>query len=331
VLALVGKLSVGVAFSNLDKVLYPEQNLRKAELIAYYASVAGAMLPHVANRPLTLVRCPQGRAQKCFFQKHANRGVPGLVRRVPIEEDAATELYMTVHDMPGLLALAQLGALELHTWLSHADALERPDQLVFDLDPDEGLAWPLVVEAAQAMRERLRGLGLESFVKTTGGKGLHVVAPVTRKLDWDSHKAFAHAVATSLASERPERFLTNMRKDLRKGRIYLDYLRNARGATAIAPYSTRARPGAPVALPVRWEELAQLQPADFTLYRVLQRVQSQPRPEADAWQDYFSLKQSISAGALRSLGVSARSNTAAQPAKPRASARPTHAPAPHAR
>jgi bifunctional non-homologous end joining protein LigD len=279
-------------------VLYPEQNLRKAELVAYYALVAEWMLPHVAGRPLTLVRCPDGRHRHCFYQKHAKEGVPAPVRRIEIpEEDGAPSIYMAVDDMPGLVAVAQLGALELHTWVCHADRLERPDQLVFDVDPDEGLAWERVVEAACELRRRLADLGLESFVKTTGGKGLHVVAPVRRRLGWEEHKEFARLLVAGMEAERPDRYTTNIRKDRRRGRLFLDYLRNGRGATAIAPYSSRARAGATVATPITWSELeAGVDPRDFTVYTVTTRLAELAR---DPWAGYDALDQSIDAAARR--------------------------------
>jgi bifunctional non-homologous end joining protein LigD len=298
---MVRALPVSFAFTNLEKVLYPEQGLRKAELVAYFAVVAEWMLPHVAGRPLTLVRCPDGRHKHCFFQKHVKEGVPDVVRRIQIPEDDGTEAtYMAVDDMPGLVALAQLGALEIHTWVSHADALERPDQLVFDVDPDVGLPWERVVDAAQALRHRLAELDLESFVKTTGGKGLHVVAPVRRRLGWDEHKGFAHGLVAGLERERPDLYTTNVRKVRRQGRVYLDSLRNGRGATAIAPYSSRAREGATVATPITWAELeAGVDPRAFTVYTVPGRLAELKR---DPWAGYDELAQSITAAARRRVG-----------------------------
>jgi len=300
-LNLVKSLNVGVSFTNLDKLLYPEVHLRKAELIAYFASVAGLMLPHVEGRPLTLVRCPHGRQAKCFYQKHANTGVPPAVRRVTLKERGdKLEPYLAIDDMAGLLALPQLGALEIHTWGCHADDVERPDQFVFDLDPAEDLAFNAVIDAARELRERLRELGLTSLVKTTGGKGLHVVVPVKPRLDWDAHKAFALAVVEAMARESPRRYLTRARKDLRRGRVYLDYLRNSRGATAIAPYSTRAREGATVATPLSWDELgAGFDPRAFDVGALLRRVN-----QADPWGDYAKLAaQGIGTKALRRIGM----------------------------
>jgi bifunctional non-homologous end joining protein LigD len=248
------------------------------------------------------VRCPEGRHRQCFFQKHANTGVPKAVRRIEIQEESGkAEPYMMIDDLPGLVAVAQLGALELHTWVCHVDDLERPDQLVFDVDPDEGLAWTRAVEAAVALRERLAALGLRTFTKTTGGKGVHVVAPVVRRLSWDEHKAFARAVVERMAEEAPDRYTTNARKRERKGRLFLDYLRNGRGATVVAPYSPRAREGATVATPVTWEELESgVDPRDFTVYTVTQRLASL---REDPWRGYAELRQSITAKARREVGA----------------------------
>ena len=302
VVDLVRRLPVDFELTNLEKVLYPEQGLRKAELIAYVASVAEWILPHLSNRPLTLVRCPDGREGQCFYQKHATAGVPKAVGRIRIEEEGgAAKTYMTVKDMQGLVALAQIGALELHAWVCHADAVERPDQLIIDIDPDVGLGWERAVEAALDLRTRLAALDLESFVKTTGGKGLHVVAPVVRRLSWDEHKAFARALVGQMAAAAPRRYTTNARKAERKGRLFLDYLRNGRGATAVAPYSPRAREGATVATPITWKELeAGIDPQAFTVQSVPKRL---ARVGRDPWAGHLALRQSISAAARRRLGV----------------------------
>jgi len=288
---LLRELPVGFRFTNLEKVLYPEEGITKGQVIAYYAVVAEWLLPYIEGRPLTLLRCPDG-YKHCFFQKHAREGVPDSIERVQVrEESGKREPYMVVRDRAGLLAAPQLGALELHTWMSRVEDVEHPDELVFDIDPDVGLAWKQVVAAAQELRERLEAEGLTSFVKTTGGKGLHVVAPVQRKRTWDEHLAFALEIVQAMEREGSDRYTTNARKALRKGRMFLDYLRNGRGATAVAPYSTRARAGATVATPLSWSELERgVDPHDFTLTSVPKRLASL---RADPWADYAKVRQSI--------------------------------------
>ena len=297
-LELVSALPLPYPLTNLEKVLYPEIGLRKGDVLAYYAVVADRMLPDLAGRVLTLVRCPDGRDRHCFFQKHATDGVPKAVQRVPIvEEGGKREPYMAVRDLAGLLALPQLGALEIHAWVAHADKVERPDQLVFDVDPDVGLAWDRVVDAADDLRAALREDGLESFVKTTGGKGLHVVAPVARRRAWDEHRDYARGIAERLAERSPDRYTTSIRKRDRTGRIFLDWLRNGRGATAVVAYSTRAREGATVATPLTWKELAAgVDPHDFTVATVPRRIAAQSR---DPWEGYADLGQGIPGTARR--------------------------------
>jgi bifunctional non-homologous end joining protein LigD len=322
-LGLVAQLPLGFALTNLDKVLFPEQGLTKGELIAYLAVVADHMLPHVANRPLTLVRCPEGRGKPCFFQKHVLAGSPSAIHRVPIEEvDGETVEYMAIKDMPGLVALAQLGTLEIHTWGSHIDKPERPDLMVFDLDPDVGLPWDKVALGAFELRRRLRELGLESFVKTTGGKGLHVAVPIERRLDWDEFKAFTKSVVEGMERDEPESYTTNMGKVHRRGKVFLDYLRNGRNATFVAPYSVRARPGAPVAVPITWEELAHgIDPTAFNTRTVPKRL---GELREDPWRDINEIQQSITAAAWRAVGgkparaIGSKTARAAAAAKPRA-------------
>jgi bifunctional non-homologous end joining protein LigD len=327
-LALVSELPLPFPLTNLEKVLYPEIGLRKGDILAYYAVVADRMLPDLAGRVLTLVRCPDGRDRHCFFQKHATDGVPKIVQRVPIEEAGKKEPYMAVRDLAGLLALPQLGALEIHAWVAHADKVERPDQLVFDVDPDVGLAWDRVVEATADLRATLRDDGIESFVKTTGGKGLHVVAPVERRRTWDEHKEYSRQVAERLAERSPDRYTTSIRKRDRTGRIFLDYLRNGRGATAVVAYSTRAREGATVATPLTWEELeAGVDPHDFTVESVPRRI---ARQERDPWEGYAGLRQGLPGARKRP----AAARPASSPAKPKPAPRPgprTDRPRPRAR
>jgi bifunctional non-homologous end joining protein LigD len=290
--SLPAALPRGIPLSNLDKVLYPEQGLTKAALVAYYAAVSERMLPYLANRPLTLVRCPDGHHRHCFFQKHSKAGQPPAVHRVPIrEESGELKDYMAVGDLAGLLGLVQLGALEIHTWGCRRDRVDRPDVLVFDLDPDEALPFAEVTDAAFEVRGQLAEFGLESFVKTTGGKGLHLVVPIERRTGWDEAKEFCHQLALAMTHSRRDRYVAVAGKARRSGRIFIDYLRNSFGASAIAPYSTRARDGARVSAPLTWEELrAGIDPGDFTVTSMPRRIAAQKR---DPWHGYDKLKQSI--------------------------------------
>jgi bifunctional non-homologous end joining protein LigD len=280
-----------IQLSNPDRVLYAEQGIKKRDLAVYYARVAAWMLPHVAERPLTLVRCPEGIGKQCFFQKHPSRGMPDAIDTFPIAEKKGTKDYLVVHDAAGLLGLVQLGALEIHTWGSKIDAVEKPDQLVFDLDPDTALPAERVIEAATEVRAAVEELGLSAFLKTTGGKGLHVVVPVKPELDWDSVKQFSKSLVEVIAKKKPSRYLTTMTKEKRKGKIFLDYLRNGRGATAICAYSTRARPGAPVSVPIAWDELEERVLSDgLDVASVPERLESL---DADPWQGFDDARGSL--------------------------------------
>jgi bifunctional non-homologous end joining protein LigD len=301
VAALVKQLPLGFELTNLDKVLYPEQSITKAQLIAYLAVVAEWMLPQLAGRPLTLVRCPEGRHKPCFFQKKIFAGSPKAIHTVDIEEENGEVVeYMQVKDMAGLVGLAQLGTLEIHTWGCHSDKVERPDLMVFDLDPDPGVEWDRIALAAFDVRKRLDEVGLTSFVKTTGGKGLHVCAPIKRTVSWDDFKAFTKAFAEKMADEEPASYTANISKAARKHRIFVDYLRNGRNATFITPYSPRARAGAPVAVPITWEELARgVDPTAWTTQTVPARLASL---DTDPWDGIDDVDQAITAAAWRALG-----------------------------
>ncbi len=229
----------GVRFTNPDKVLYASEGITKRELAAYYRTVSDWILPHISDRPLVLVRCPEGQQKECFYQKHPGAGTPATLRQISIQENSKTEPYVVVDDESGLISLAQVGALEIHAWGARADKLELPDRLIFDLDPDTRVPWKQVVESARQVRQFLQDLGLVSFVKTTGGKGLHLIVPIDRRHDWDEAKAFCKDVADLIVAADPGHYTANMAKAARPGKIYIDYLRNGRGATAIAPYSTR--------------------------------------------------------------------------------------------
>lgn len=285
-----------VQLSSPDKVLYDEQGITKLDLARYYAQVGEHMLPHVLNRPLTLVRCPDGKDGECFYQKHFTVGAPKALGEVKIREKSKTGRYPLIKDMAGLLSLVQIGVLEIHVWGSRADDVERPDQLVFDLDPDPAVEWSEVMDAAKLMRKRLSKLNLVSFVKTTGGKGLHVVVPVRRNHEWPVIKEFCRGVVESCVADEPDRFVATMTKKARAGKIFIDFFRNDRGATAVAAYSTRAREGATVSTPLSWSELKpSLKPGAFTVETVPERLR---RLKADPWADFFEVRQSISKAAL---------------------------------
>lgn len=245
-----------IAISNRARVIYPESNITKGQLADHYADVAAIMLPWVGSRPVSLVRCPQGRAKKCFFQKHDAGSFGDKVHHVGItEKDGHEEPYLYVDDLEGLMTCVQMGTIEFHGWGARIEDVEKADRLVFDLDPDEGLDFEAVRAAAFQFRDILKSLGLTTFPMLTGGKGVHVIAPLTPRAEWPEVKAFAAGLAHVVAQSHPSRFTAVLSKAKRKGRIFVDYLRNQRGATAIMPYSARSRPGAPVSAPITWAEM----------------------------------------------------------------------------
>ena len=251
-----------VKISSRDRVIFPEAKATKGDLADYYAAVAPVMLPHLARRPASLVRCPQGRAKQCFFQKHDSGSFGPHVHHVPIEEkDGGVEDYLYVEDADGILACVQMGTIEFHGWGSHVDTLEQPDRMVFDLDPDEGLDFADVKKAAADLKRQLADIGLVSFAMLSGGKGVHVVVPLDPGHSWVAHKDFAKRFAEAMSLAEPDRFVATMSKAKRKGKIFIDWLRNQRGSTAIMPYSARARAGAPVAVPIDWDGLAAIDSA----------------------------------------------------------------------
>jgi len=253
---------VHVKVSSRDRVIFPEGGVTKGQLADYYAQVSAIMLPWVGNRPVSLVRCPQGRGKQCFFQKHDAGSFGEWVHHVPVrEKDGHSENYLYVDDVDGLIACVQMGTIEFHGWGSRIDPLEKPDRLVIDLDPDEGLGFPETRKAAEFIKNQLAELGLTSFPLLSGGKGVHVVVPLTPQAEWPAVRDFAERFARALAAAEPDRFVANMAKAKRVGRIFVDYLRNQRGATAIMPYAARSRPNAPVAAPVSWTELREIETA----------------------------------------------------------------------
>lgn len=256
-----------VKISNRDRIVYPESNVTKGQLADYYAAVAPIMLPWAGSRPISLVRCPQGRAKKCFFQKHDAGSFGDAVHHVAImEKDGHEEPYLYIDAPDGLLACVQMGTIEIHGWGARIEDVEKADRLVFDLDPDVGLDFEVVRTAAFHFRDILRQIGLETFPMLTGGKGVHVIAPLTPRAEWPEVKDFAHRLALAVAQSDPEHFTAALPKAQRKGRIFVDYLRNQRGATAVMPYSARAREGAPVAAPITWKEMETIdKPSHFRI------------------------------------------------------------------
>src|SRR5262245_29879283 len=284
---------LSVKLTHPERVLYPDSGLTKLGLANYYAQIAEWILPHLIDRPLSLVRCPEGQAAgKCFFQKHTSVGTPSSLGRVTIGEKHGPGEYVYVQDAEGLLALVQISVLEIHPWGARRDHVERPDRLTIDLDPGPDVPWDRVVEAAFATRELLADHDLKSFVKTTGGKGLHVVVPISpRRHSWDDAKRFCKHIAGLLADQQPKHYTINMAKAARKGKIFVDYLRNDRGATAVAAYSTRARPGATLSTPITWDELSPAIHSDhFNVANVPPRLASLKR---DPWAKIDQIKQSI--------------------------------------
>ena len=285
----------GVGISNPQRVVDPPSGVTKLELVRYYADVAPCFLEHATDRALALVRCPEGAHGQCFYQKHSH---PGMSEHIRAAHAPWGEEVLSVRTQSGVVALAQWSAVELHGWGAKVDQLERPDWIVMDLDPAEDVGWSAVVDAALTMRERLEAIGLTGFVKTTGGKGLHITVPLVRRAGWDVVKDFAHALALDLAEREPARFLVNMSKSKRVGKIFVDYLRNGRGNTAVLPYSARARDGLPVAMPIEWSEVEKVTPEQFDVRSALAWIAARDR---DPWAELRSARRAISKDVLDAL------------------------------
>lgn len=281
-----------IRLTHPDKIVDTESQLTKQQLADYYWAIAEHLLPHIVNRPISLVRCPEGSTQPCFFQKHVTPTLPKGIETVMIRDKTSSkpEPYITISTPEALAGLAQMGVLEVHPWGSTNDNLEHPDRIIFDLDPDTSIDWPTLAAAAREMRALLKKLGLESFLKSTGGKGLHVVAPIEAEHEWPAVKEFAHNVALHLERQHPDRYLSKMSKAARVNKIFIDYLRNERGSTAVAPFSPRARAGAPVSVPLNWSELDASERPSFG---VADRAAWQSRLSRDPWKKLPTLKQSL--------------------------------------
>lgn len=287
----------GVTLTNPDKLLYPDAKLSKRDLAQYYEAVGKWMLPHLAGRPLTLVRCPNGWDNKCFYQKNADGNVPEAISRVRVGDGST---YMMAESVAAIVTLLQMGVLEIHPWGSQAKQLGHPDRIVFDLDPDEALPWADVKQAVLLVKALLENVGLATFLKSTGGKGLHVVVPIEPRTNWENVKGFTKAVAELLERTFPDRFTSKLLKVSRGGRIFIDYLRNAEGATAVAAYSLRAKAGAPVSTPLAWSELAKdVRFAHFNARTVPKRL---AKLKSDPWEDVAASARPLTAAVMGRVG-----------------------------
>lgn len=284
-----------VPLTHPDRVYWPDAGVTKEGLADYYQAVWPRMAPFVVDRPLALLRCPEGIEGQSFFQKHSWRGMRKEIVRIKDPKDKDGDDNIGIRDLDGLIALVQGAALEIHPWGSTFSAIESPDMVIMDLDPGPGVEWQAIMDAAVEVRDRLERIGLTGFLKTSGGKGLHVVAPLDRKARWPTVKAAMKALADEMARDDPERYVSTVSKAKREGRILIDYLRNGRGATAVAPYSTRARPGAPVSMPLSWDELTpEIGPSHFTVNNALTRLDAQKN---DPWADFRKAAATITSGA----------------------------------
>jgi len=278
----------GIRISNPDRIIYPSLAFSKLDLVRYYDRVSDLILPHVVDRPLTLVHCPDGLRSPCNYMRHRRVWGPDVLRRVKIREKTKVGEYLAVDDVKGVIALAQMGIVEIHTWNSTTRDVERPNRLVWDFDPGPDVGFAHVIKAARALRALLETLGLQSWVKTTGGKGLHVVVPITPQRQWDECLDFARAAAAALAATNPTLYTITFAKSGREKKILIDYLRNNRTNTSVCAYSARARDSATVSMPLSWGDLKRtLDPARFTVTTV------PGRKTADPWKDYWTTRQKI--------------------------------------
>ncbi len=280
-----------VSITHPDRIVYKKGKISKGEVAAYYRQVARWLLPELAGRPLSLVRCPDGAQGQCFFQKHYSESLGKSIKAITLKQKSGSEDYLYLQDQAGLLELVQMNTLEFHPWGSRTTAPEKPDRLVFDLDPGPGVGWTKVKAAARDIRKRLQQAGLQSYLRLSGGKGLHVVVPITPGPDWSQVKDFCGAFAEALAAHSPEKYVATMSKAKRDGVIFIDWLRNARGATSVCSWSLRAREEATVAMPLRWEELAKVTaPGMYTMARALQRA---GKLRSDPWEGVENLRQDL--------------------------------------
>lgn len=274
-----------------EKILFKKEKITKHEVADFYQAISKEMLPYLADRPLSLVRCPEGSEGTCFFQKHVAGNIPESFHTFPLMEDKGEGVFLSINSPEGLRELVQINAFELHAWNCHAATAMRPDQIVMDFDPDPAVPWKEVVSAAFELKAMLEDLKLKSFVKLTGGKGLHVHIPIAPLYDWEQVKSFSQTLALQLVSVNPDKYIATMSKKARKGKIFVDYLRNGYGATAVVPYSLRAKPTSAVALPIEWTELKKIKsPQEYTIRKALKKIKAR---KADPWKGMLKLKQKI--------------------------------------
>jgi bifunctional non-homologous end joining protein LigD len=281
----------GVRITHPDKLMFPELGLTKLDIARYYEAVGNRMLPHLKGRPLTLVFCPTGVAQGCTYLRHTKVWGPQAIRRVKIQEKTKVGDYMVVDTLEGLVSLAQMNVLEIHTWNSVIDRVEHPNRIVLDLDPGQQVTWPQVITAAKQVQTLLTTAGLKAWLKTTGGRGLHVVVPLAPSRDWSECLEFSRAIAEVMVDHDPSMYTTDFRKAGRESKILIDYLRNNRTNTSICAFSVRARDGAPVSMPIAWADLKpSLEPDRFTLVSTPAYL---GRRRGDPWREYWKLKQRL--------------------------------------
>jgi bifunctional non-homologous end joining protein LigD len=289
----------GVSISHPDRVMYANPRLTKLDVAKFYERIAGWIVPHLEGRPLTLVRCPDGLSGECFYMKHSKVWAPPALRRVKIQEKTKVGDYLVADDIAAVVSLVQMDVLEIHTWNTCSEKVELPNRVVFDLDPGAGVPWRRVIESARLVRKMLKTVGLESFPKTTGGKGLHIVVPLVPRADWRECLEFSRAVAEAIVRHDPALFTTGFAKAGRERKILIDYMRNNRTNTSVAAFSARARPGAPVSVTLRWEEVTTaLDPAAWTVGTVERRLSSLRR---DPWREYWSCRQRLPAKATEAF------------------------------
>jgi bifunctional non-homologous end joining protein LigD len=295
-----GRVTVAdVSISHPDRIMFPDVRLTKADVARFYERIADWIIPHVQGRPLTLVRCPEGLTGDCFFMKHSKVWAPQPLRRVRIPEKTKVGEYLIADTIAAVVSLVQMDVLEIHTWNTRIDNVERPDRIVFDIDPGSQVPWSKVIDSAALVRRVLETLGLASFAKTTGGKGLHVVVPLAPRADWKECLEFSRALAHAIERHDPDQYTTAFARAGRERKILVDYLRNNRTNTSVAAFSTRARDVAPISMPIRWDELTTaLKPTAWTVVTAGRRLSSLRR---DPWQDYWTTKQRLSAHATTAL------------------------------